>query len=82
MIAVGETPCSHVTLRPEVKYVGNMHGDEVSFHYHFQKTCFLKISNYLSIKRGNAFFENKGMYENHLGLSGVTEGNMLLKRSM
>ncbi|KAI0220734.1 Carboxypeptidase M [Lamellibrachia satsuma] len=41
VIAIGETPCAHVNLRPEVKYVGNMHGDEsvgreilIHFIYH------------------------------------------------
>ncbi|KAK7501785.1 hypothetical protein BaRGS_00006871 [Batillaria attramentaria] len=29
VIAIGESPRDHVTLRPNVKYVGNMHGNEV-----------------------------------------------------
>ena len=29
MAIAGSRPDQHVTLRPEVKYVGNMHGDEV-----------------------------------------------------
>ena len=29
MAIAGRNPDQHVTLRPEVKYVGNMHGDEV-----------------------------------------------------
>nr|KAG5686430.1 hypothetical protein BaRGS_017698 [Batillaria attramentaria] len=29
VIAIGESPRDHVTLRPNIKYVGNMHGNEV-----------------------------------------------------
>lgn len=29
VLAIGQKPRSHVTLRPHVKYVGNMHGNEV-----------------------------------------------------
>ena len=30
VLAVGESPDRHVLLRPEVKYVANIHGNEVS----------------------------------------------------
>ena len=32
-MAIGESPREHIPLRPEVKYVGNMHGDEVSLKH-------------------------------------------------
>ena len=30
VMALGTSPSQHQTLRPEVKYVGNIHGNEVS----------------------------------------------------
>jgi len=29
VLAIGRNPQDHVTLRPHVKYIGNMHGNEV-----------------------------------------------------
>ena len=29
VLAIGNPPSGHVLLRPEVKYIGNMHGNEV-----------------------------------------------------
>lgn len=34
MIVIGEEPRDHVLLRPNVKYVGNMHGNEASDSFH------------------------------------------------
>ena len=30
VLAIGKNPSVHVSLRPNMKYVGNMHGNEVS----------------------------------------------------
>ena len=31
MLAIGRNPQDHVILRPHVKYIGNMHGNEVYY---------------------------------------------------
>ena len=36
VIVIGSSPHSHITLQPDVKYVGNMHGNEVSIGRHTQ----------------------------------------------
>jgi len=31
VLAIGRSPHSHVALRPNVKYIGTIHGNEVTF---------------------------------------------------
>ena len=33
-MALGASPREHKQLQPEIKYVGNMHGNEVNTHVH------------------------------------------------
>lgn len=36
VVAIGHSAHEHVLLQPEVKLIGNIHGDEVRFHRRFQ----------------------------------------------
>ena len=36
VMAIGENASDHVRLRPHVKYIANMHGNEVGVYYNRQ----------------------------------------------
>lgn len=57
VLAIGRNPQDHVTLRPHVKYIGNMHGNEVHL-YHSIAIFFVTRVHFVSIHKIGNFKPN------------------------
>jgi murein tripeptide amidase MpaA len=92
VIALGNIPDEHVPLRPEVKYVGNIHGNEVTGREILIHLIDLLVNGYgtnstitdmldsmrihILVSVNPDGFENATQHHNHGECSGLCEGTM------